>query len=265
MVSLASAVCHKSRIARQFSRAASSYDYAAQVQKDIAQDALSYLPKTTGRLLDIGCGTGRNTQSLASSCQHLLALDLAYGMLSYAQQQHINKQHDTCWLQGDAEHLPLQNNAVEGVFSSMALQWCKHPQQVMAEISRVLKPASKAVLAIMCDGSFSQLTQSWQQLDRLKHVNDFASAQVWQKSATNQGLEVNMSVKDYTTWHTDIRQLLASIKSIGANVVLADSTEQRPLNRQTLQQLDTTYRNKFAIDGQLPLTYRVCYLQCKKY
>ena len=64
----------KSRIAKQFSRAATRYDAAAQVQIDIANDALGLfveichnnnltLPK---RIIDIGCGTGRVTRELAS-------------------------------------------------------------------------------------------------------------------------------------------------------------------------------------------------------
>ncbi|MGJ8678968.1 methyltransferase domain-containing protein [Paraglaciecola sp.] len=258
--------CVKGKIARQFSRAAEQYDNDAHVQELIAQDAFSYISQHADTLLDIGCGTGRNSQVLTQYCEHLMALDLAFGMVSYAQKSISKATSQISWLQGDAEYLPLQNRSVNSVFSSMVLQWCNDQNQVMAEISRVLKPQGKAILAIMCEGSFVELNQSWRQLDKHKHVNDFASVKRWQSAALQQGLKVTYEVKPYVTWHADLRGLLASIKSIGANVVLPtqESDGKKRFNRHTLQNLETVYSDLFAQHGQLPLTYQVCYLQCEK-
>ncbi|MCF2949756.1 methyltransferase domain-containing protein [Paraglaciecola aquimarina] len=258
--------CQKSRIAQQFSRAAKSYDSAAKVQLDIATDALDLVIGSTGTLLDIGCGTGRNSPALANKCERLIALDLAFGMLSYAQSNSAVDGHNTSWLQGDAEHLPIQNYSVDRLFSSMVLQWCGDQHKVMSEVNRVLTNGGQAVLAIMCDGSFSQLNQSWLHLDKNKHVNDFAKAQVWQQAGLAQGLKVKVSKKQYVTWHADLRQLLSSIKAIGANVVLPkqEGSGLKRFNRHTLQNLETVYHELFAENGQLPLTYQVCYLQCIK-
>lgn len=269
---------HKSRIAKQFSRAASTYNSAANVQLNIAQDAMNYLPDSVQTILDIGCGTGRNSQALAKKCSQLIGLDLAFGMLSFAKQYNTHLPVDTLWLQGDADHLPLQNDSVETVFSSMVLQWCNQPEHVLSEIYRVMKPGAKGVLAIMCEGSFVELNQSWLQLDNIQHVNNFASAQVWLQAAKSNGLHAELAVKKHVTWHQDIRQLLTSIKAIGANVVLPShglsansgsannhsTKSQQRLNRHSLQNLDTVYREKYAENLQLPLTYQVCYLQvCK--
>lgn len=269
---------HKLRIAKQFSRAANTYNSAAKVQLNIAQDAMNYLPDPSHTILDIGCGTGRNCQALAKKCSQLIGLDLAFGMLSFAKQHNTHLPVESLWLQGDADHLPLQDNSVDTVFSSMVLQWCNQPEHVLAEIYRVMKPGAKGVLAIMCEGSFVELNQSWLQLDNIQHVNNFASAQAWHQAAEKSGLQVELSVKKHVTWHQNIRQLLTSIKSIGANVVLPShgnsennhainnlpKKTQHPLNRHTLQSLDTVYREKYAENLQLPLTYQVCYLQvCK--
>ncbi len=261
----------KSKIAKQFSRAAENYDCAANVQADIAQDALALLPQYAANLLDIGAGTGRNSPYLLQHCDHLFALDIAFGMLDYSRRQYAL--NDTCnktsifWLQGDAEHLPLQNNSIDGVFSSMVLQWCQDRQRVMSELHRVMVSGGLSVLAIMVEDSFSELTSSWQRVDSAKHVNDFACAEDWAHAAREQGLDVTCEIKPYVTWHTDIRALLASIKSIGANVVVDSTTSNEhktALNRKVLQRLDAEYRKKFLNNGQLPLTYQVCYLQCRK-
>jgi len=263
---------NKVRIAQQFSRAANTYNSAADVQLDIAFDAMTYMPSHYKNGLDIGCGTGRISQQLSSRCDKLIAMDLAFGMLTYAKQNNSDGDPSICWLQGDADCLPIADNSVDMVFSSMALQWSDNPSKVMSEIARVMKPCSNAVLAIMCDGSFNQLNDSWQQIDSQRHVNDFTSALSWSDAAKYQGLKVTMQEKQYVTWHQNIRQLLSSIKSIGANVILTNqgltelskSKSKNGLNRHTLQHLEIYYQQKYAENLQLPLTYQVCFLQCTK-
>ena len=237
---------NKNRIAQQFSRAANTYNSAADVQLDIAFDAMAYVPPRYKNGLDIGCGTGRISQQLATRCDKLIAMDLAFGMLTYAKQNSLDGEPSICWLQGDADCLPMADNSVDMVFSSMALQWSDNQQKVMSEIARVLSPGSNAVLAIMCDGSFKQLNDSWQSIDSDRHVNDFASSQTWCAAAKSQGLQVTMLEKQYVTWHQNIRKLLSSIKSIGANVLLTtpDTTEyskhksKNIFNRHTLENLE---------------------------
>jgi malonyl-CoA O-methyltransferase len=263
---------NKTRIAQQFSRAANTYNSAADVQLDIAFDAMAYVPSHYKNGLDIGCGTGRISQQLATRCDHLIAMDLAFGMLTYAQQHNLVDDPSICWLQGDADYLPMADNSVDMVFSSMVLQWSEDQQKVMAEISRVMASGAHTVLAIMCDGSFNQLNDCWQTIDSQRHVNRFATAQTWYNAAQSQGLQVTMQQKKYVTWHQNIRQLLSSIKSIGANVLLISEDPSEPqktkskevFNRHAWQRLETSYQHKYAKNMQLPLTYQVCFLQCSK-
>lgn len=263
---------NKTRIAQQFSRAAETYNSAADVQLDIAFDLMAYVPNQFQNGLDIGCGTGRISQQLSTRCEKLMAMDLAFGMLAYANKNSLTQGLSICWLQGDADFLPLADNSVDMVFSSMALQWSANPQKVMSEMTRVMQPGSKAELAIMCDGSFVQLNDSWENIDSLRHVNHFATAQTWYEAAKRQGLQVSMQQKQYVTWHANIRQLLSSIKSIGANVLLksenvidqSQTKNKQVLNRHKLQHLETFYQQKYAENMQLPLTYQVCFLHCSK-
>ena len=263
---------NKIRIAQQFSRAANTYNSAADVQLDIAFDAMGYVSSQYKVGLDIGCGTGRISRQLATRCGKLVALDLAFGMLTYAKQSSLADDLSIYWLQGDADYLPMADNSVDMVFSSMVLQWSDNQHAVMSEITRVMACGANAVLAIMCDGSFNQLNNSWQTIDSQRHVNIFANAQTWLDAAKSQGLQVTMQEKQYVTWHQNIRQLLSSIKSIGANVLLTsqDSVGQSKcdsknfLNRHTLQHLETFYQQKYAENMQLPLTYKVCFLHCSK-
>jgi malonyl-CoA O-methyltransferase len=270
--SISNTSSNKTRIAKQFSRAANTYNSAADVQLDIAFDALDFVQGHYKIGLDVGCGTGRISQQLAARCDKVVAMDIAFGMLAYAEQDYHASDDSICWVQGDADCLPMADHSVDMVFSSMALQWSDNQQKVMSEIARVMACDSNALLAIMCEGSFSQLNDSWQNIDSQRHVNNFASAQTWYDAAKSQGLQVSMQEKRYVTWHKDVRHLLSSIKSIGANVLLTnqDSTEQpkcenkNAFNRHTLQHLETFYQQKYAKNMQLPLTYQVCFLNCSK-
>jgi malonyl-CoA O-methyltransferase len=264
----------KARVARQFSRAASYYDDAAAVQLEIAEDALQLCLPGGRKVLDIGCGTGRISQRLLSCCPDVIALDLAEGMLSYAREQYQRRGDNKLpgnirWLAGDAESLPLMDGAVDRVFSSMVLQWCTSLQQVMDEIYRVLTPGGSATLAVMAQGSMTELSHCWQRLDHHSHVNQFLPASAMQEAASQAGFKVVIEEKSYLTWHSNVRELLGSIKAIGANV-LTETANHSVINRAMLKRLQLCYQNEFAsscperVNRPLPLTYHVCFLQLSK-
>jgi malonyl-CoA O-methyltransferase len=259
---------NKKRIAKQFSRAAREYDALAKVQLDIALDAQVMLPAYSALLLDIGCGTGRITQQLKRRSEQLLAMDLAFGMLQHASTNtHLYLDKPITWLQGDAEQLPLKSHSVDTIFSSMVLQWCAHPERVLSELSRVLVPKGQAVLAIMTAGSFTELSQSWAKIDKNRHVNEFHSSQTWLQAALKVGLQVDIKSHCYQTWHPNIRHMFASIKGIGANILLDTqlrSSASSSLNRHILSALEKVYFCQFGADQQLPLSYHVTFLRCVK-
>lgn len=251
---------NKSRVASQFSRAAARYDEAAQVQIDIASDALQLLGNRVPRILDIGCGTGRVTRQLLGFADTIHAIDLAPGMIDFA------RQHNGAgveYLTGDAENLPFSQHSFDSVFSTMALQWCSSVESVMEEIYRVLSPNGNAVLAIMSAGSMFELERSWRQIDCHSHVNRFRDKNTLAMVAQQSGFEVEISEKSYVTWHENVRSLLASIKSIGANVV-NETGNKHPLKKSSLSALQQRYSDNFAQATLLPLTYKVCFLQLRK-
>lgn len=262
----------KQRIAAKFSRAASQYDHFAKIQSEIARDAMDFLPPQCGTTVDIGCGTGRVTRHLRAKSACVIAIDLAFGMLQHAQQQtKETSAQDILWLQGDADHLPLRQGSVNTVFSSMVLQWCHEPAHIMREINRVLQPKGQVVLAIMCQDSFKELNQAWLQVDSQHHINQFHAANSWRQAGQQQGLKVELHEKRYQSLHPNIRDLFATIKKIGANVLLSSSTtslQSAPtnlsLNRQRLDAIEQFYFDHYAEDRHIPLSYEIAFLHCIK-
>lgn len=249
----------KQRLARQFGRAAGRYDAIAKLQWQVAQQAASYLAPTQGRLVDLGCGTGRSRDLLTAKCGHWLGLDISPGMLEFAKTAYGGD-----YLQADAEQLPLAEASVQRVFSSMALQWCSQLAVLAREIARVLQPQGQGVLAVMLPGSLYELQQSWQAVDGQSHINQFASATQWQQALQQAGLMVTIEPQEIVSEFEDFSALLGSIRNIGANVRQQSASKQHAgFHRQGYQQLQQAYQ-PFLRQGKWPLTYQIGFINLSK-
>ena len=258
---MSESVLLKERIAHQFSRAAIDYDKVADVQYDIAQETLRFISQPTKRMLDVGCGTGRVSQQLLTQAASVVGLDLSLGMIQFAKATYPSNR--LTWLNADVEHIPMEDNAFDGVFSSMMLQWCKPLDKAFSEIYRVMESQSEAVISLMSRGSFFELNHAWKTLDQDKHTNDFLSHEVIVDTAEKTGFSVSNKTQLFTSYHNDILQLLGAIKGIGANT-LTSSNGNRSLNKKALRDLECAYRSLCETDGQLPLTYHISFLRMRK-
>lgn len=251
------------KIAASFGKAASAYDDEAQIQKVIARTALGYLPASlNGEGIDVGCGTGLHTEQLNRRGITMQGVDLAEGMVRFAQQQYPHIR----FLQGHAQQLPLSAHTTDLVFSSMALQWCDSPFDAANECFRVLKSGGIAELAIMVDGSFIELHKA-RAIARLPAaLTTLPCCELWLAAFQQAGFTVRRVItKVYTDEHPHILSLLRSIKNVGAGVTHHKS--QQSLTKRDLSKLDIAYRN-LASDknhgDSLPLSYLVSHFRIEK-
>ena len=260
-------------IAKNFSHHAKHYDAVANIQHQIAQDTLQQLAlNANDTVLDIGCGTGRHTAYLSARSAVSVGVDIAPGMLRVAQQRD-KKSH---FVLADAQRLPFNANTFSKVFSSMALQWCDNPKQVIKELYRVTQPNGQLVLSIMVDGSFSQLRQACRRAGLAMHVNQQASAEDWQMALDNVADEitsvsasfftvVRTQVIRYDDYFDDIWSLLRSIKQVGAGGINGKSTPKQAnssFSRSDIQRLAACYPKDS--EGGMPLSYQVLRLELNK-
>lgn len=255
----------KTDIGRSFSRAAASYDGAAMLQRRIADHLISLMPETkSAPLMDLGCGTGYSLPTLKQYMGEgeLLAADLAPGMLIYAKEHHLDTVDG--WLCGDAEDLPLADNSVGLIFSSLALQWCENLPAVYAEIERVLKPGGAAVIATLGPDTLYELRESWRHVDAYAHVNEFSERAEIQSAIQSTGLRVDewqehIELMEYE----QLSELTRELKNIGAHNV----NSGRPnglTSRARIKALASGYEQFRGQNGLLPATYQVWYVRCVK-
>lgn len=255
----------KQQVARQFSRAASSYDDAAGIQHRAVNELLSRLDEFNSRVTDnplaghwcdIGCGTGTALPHLKfRGADKLIGIDLAEGMLQAAAQ---HQDEHTTLLLADADDLPLANNSIDGIFSSLMLQWSEDLARTLSEWARVTKPGATLAVATLLPGTQRELKQAWDAIDDRPHVNQFADQSTIIKALTDKGFKnIHTHQACLFEYYASINDLLRGLKRIGATNV--NSGRRTGLGgREALRQLAEYY--PVDEEGRFPLSYEVLWI-----
>lgn len=107
-------------------------------------------------VLDVGCGPGTLSLSVANQVKQVQAIDFSSQMLVKLQQSlHQQKIGNVDLFCGDAQTLPYDANQFDAAFSLFALMFFPNRNKGFAEIHRVLKPEAKVVVS-----SWAPITQS---------------------------------------------------------------------------------------------------------
>lgn len=96
-------------------------------------------------ILDLGCGTGRFTEALAAHFDaEVIGLDPSQKMLDQAQKKLRDRR--VRYLSGCGEAIPLPDNSIDLIFTSMTFHHFSDPKLVARECRRVLRPDAVAFL-----------------------------------------------------------------------------------------------------------------------
>jgi ubiquinone/menaquinone biosynthesis C-methylase UbiE len=131
-------------------------------------------------VLDLGCGTGRLLNRLASKFSNLqgTGLDLSTQMLHQARQH--NQHHPRLiFVRGNAESLPFASSQFDAVFNTISFLHYPNPETVFAEVSRVLCNGGKFYLV---DWVGTQSISSFLSKAKIKFYNPQQREKLGQKS-----------------------------------------------------------------------------------
>lgn len=106
-----------------------------------------------GKLLDIGCGTGLFMQRYLQSGGEVYGLDLSPGMVTQARVRCAG--HDVTV--GNAEVLPFKENTFDAVTSLLAFSYLQHPENMLIESYRVLKPGGVVSICTLGKNAFTSI------------------------------------------------------------------------------------------------------------
>jgi SAM-dependent methyltransferase len=124
-----------------------------------------------GTVLEIGCGAGRMTNRLADDFEHVLACDVAEGMLAYAKPR-VRKQNID-WRLSDGSRLPAEDASADAVFSCHVFQHLPDNAaqlSVFRDIHRVLRTDGTFLIHIPIRAlGFGRVVSTWLQIGLLLH------------------------------------------------------------------------------------------------
>ncbi len=261
-------VIDKMAMRRAFSRAATSYDASAVLQREVCArmlERLDYIKLKPARLLDAGSGTGWGGRQLAEKYPEaqLISLDIAIGMLHEAHGRAAwwqklfggNRQLPVC---ADVEALPLGSNSLSMVWSNLAVQWCNDLPATFVELHRVLKPEGMLMFSTFGPDTLKELRLAFRGVDEHSHLNRFADMHDIGDMLMQAGFaEPVMDMEYMTLTYEDVRGVLHDLKAIGAH----NATAGRPqglMGKTALARLVENYE-RLRCDGKLPATYEVIY------
>lgn len=97
----------------------------------------------SGRILDVGCGNGNLFTFLPEGKYELYGVDFSKNMIVEAK---MNCKTHAEFHVADAECLPFDNNTFDIVVCNASFHHYTHPDEVLSEMRRVLKPGGKLLI-----------------------------------------------------------------------------------------------------------------------
>ncbi len=106
---------------------------------------------------DLGAGTGFMTEGLLRRGLSVVAIDQSEAMLAKMRTKFAGAADKIDCRKGEAEELPLPDQAVEHVFANMYLHHVEAPLRAIEEMARVLKPGGRLIITDVFEHPFEFL------------------------------------------------------------------------------------------------------------
>lgn len=263
----------RGRVRSAFHRQAGSYDEHTRVQKRVVNRFVALMEQKAlepATFLDVGSGTGMLSRSLSGLYPDAAAcgIDLAFNMCRAAQQP--GYQGRTWILNADAEALPFRTEVFDLVVSTSVFQWLDRPDAAFAEACRVTRPGGWFCFAMFGGNTLHELRSSYR--DALAGSASvtadpthrfFSPGEVSDALACAGFAAPEVFSENETDWYPDVKGLLLALKGIGAGNASPDRGSGLAGRRVMLRMMDI-YRERFGSGGDIPATYEVIYVFCRK-
>jgi ubiquinone/menaquinone biosynthesis C-methylase UbiE len=145
--------------------------------------------------LDLGTAVGHTAFALASRARSVVGVDLTAEMLGHASRLARERAiANVRFARADVSHLPFPDASFDVVTSRLSAHHYAHPEEVVAEVARVLRPGGRFVLSdtVAPDDAFlDTFINAVELLRDRSHVRD-QSIRQWQAMLAGVGLAGEM-------------------------------------------------------------------------
>lgn len=203
---------------KSFNRAAGSYGKQAEVQKNAARKLIEALEKTwvkapNCKLLELGCGTGRDCGQLQTLLlpERYDAVDAAPLMLEKARQHHQHCREIQFHCLNFNSELDRLAYYYDVIFANMALQWTQHFEKLMIQLYHKLAQGGKLYFTLPLSGTFKEISADFR-------VNTFYTHQEVIQCVNQVGFQQIIAEQYAEVLAFPLRKMqLAHIKASGAD------------------------------------------------
>jgi len=136
----------KEEIRKKYDSFSKMYDYSEIFfNLFIGRARRKMISKASGKVLEIGIGTGSNIKYYPYNCT-LTGIDLSEGMLNIARRKAEKLGKKLNLIKGDAENLPFKNGEFDYVIDTLGLCTYPDPIKALKEMKRVCRKSGRILL-----------------------------------------------------------------------------------------------------------------------
>lgn len=240
----------KSLVKKRFKKSLKTYDENAIVQKKMAKELISLLPKKEyNKIFEIGCATGILTKEIGNK---LIFSELYLNDIVEESKKYVQEIYKECnFIAGDIENINL-NKKYNLIISNACLQWCSNIEDTLSKLINALD--DDGILAISIFGE-----------DNLKETksifnigNEISSISSMENFLNTQKIIAKKEDKIKIDFETPM-EVLKHLKYTGTNAI-----KEIKLTKTKLKDFEQRYKENYTQNNKVYLTYNPIYIICKK-
>lgn len=137
----------RSEVAEAYDRWSRRYDDDLNATRDLDARVVRQSPLhlSGARILELGCGTGKNSAWLATHARELVALDFSPGMLDVARRR-VRAAHVRFVEHDITRPWPVESGSCDVVVGNLVLEHVRDLEPIYAEAARALRPGGQLFL-----------------------------------------------------------------------------------------------------------------------
>jgi malonyl-CoA O-methyltransferase len=230
------------------------------------------------RVLDAGCGEGADIAALQKrfTDAQIVGLDGAFNMVALAREHQLAAQSAVNrllnkWLPAanpgggaslacaDFAQLPFAPNALDLVWSNLALHWHPQPDRVFAEWRRVLRVDGLLMFSCFGPDTFKRTAHGLRRRSTpIRTALPFVDMHDFGDMLVDAGFSTPvMDMETITVTYETPQRLLADVRAWGGNPL--ESRRRGLLGREAHARLLQALDRQRGADGKIPLSFEVIY------